>query len=75
MSEKRIYVFAGSYEQARRWADAGELDSSQWSFLNDETGLLGLCDPIVAKVGTYWEHPRCREIRQQIVLRKRGPTK
>jgi len=52
----RVYVIAGTFLQFEEWRRSQLRDRDYW-FVRTADGLLGLEDPVVRCVGSYWDSP------------------
>lgn len=61
-----VYVFAGSYQQAKNWARENEVPVEVWRYVSGIDTLREACGQIVA-YGTYWERSDFSEIHAEIL--------
>jgi hypothetical protein len=51
----RQFVVAGNYRQYRRYLDRAGIRSSEADYVAGPDGLLGVKNPVVMLVGTYYQ--------------------
>jgi len=62
LTAKRLYVFAGSYQEARDCIKAIEWDSDNWTYISEYEVLKGVWRPDVIYTGSFM----LREDREEI---------
>jgi hypothetical protein len=64
----RIFIFAGSYEQAILLAEETELPRTSWIYLHDPNQLLGLRNEYYILYGTWYEKSNAEAIGEMILM-------
>ena len=63
-----ILVLAGNYQQARQWARDSGIAPRDWRYIGTPASLRGYRNPIVAKVGTFYERRDVAEFEECLAL-------
>lgn len=64
----KIMIIAGTYNQARYWAQIQNLKPGEWQYIYDTMQLCGLRNFGYVKVGTWYEHKSYYEVKKLIEL-------
>lgn len=57
MSKDMKIIIAGTYEQAKRYADDHRLNREEWRYADREEKVRGYNNIEVIKTGEYWLNP------------------
>ena len=67
---RHIFIYAGSHRQAADFAREKSLHPQNWTFLYKPEQLRGIRGRHFIRCGTWFEHPRRREIDNMLIERE-----
>jgi len=65
----KIFIIAGSYQQAEYYVREAELKREEWVYVSDIHKLTGYMSPKYVKVGTYYWRDNIKMIDEALAMR------